>query len=502
MKSLRRRLTSWLIVGAGLLLAVGGVALNQVISSRLQRDFDATLTSKARALATLTEQQGDRIMIEFTGEIMPLLQAAEGVDYYQLWAADGSVLERSRSLGKRDLPHSGGPLEQPLYRDLTLPDGRHGREVEITFSPRYEEDEEGWPESAEEARQRSPRRGLRAVVAVARGREQLNAFLASLRVTLFLFGLGLLAGLSLLVKQGLKASFAPLEELGRELSSRDADSLGEPLTSPDAPAELAPLIFHFNSLLGRIRRSFEREREFSSSLAHELRTPLAELRALAEVALRWPEDSSRHLDNFEEVREIALQMERIVVNLLVLARCDGQQQAILRSEVRLRELVRSCWNGLRREADERGAVLDLDIPETLAMVTDREKLSLILSNLLSNAVAYGPAGGAVTCSAVAAGGKLTLQVSNATTALLPEDLPRIFDRFWRKDPARSGGQHAGLGLTLVSALCDLLGIAVEARLDGGLFMITLRSPLEPALEGEGQPASEEPGPRLLRTGSG
>jgi signal transduction histidine kinase len=110
------------------------------------------------------------------------------------------------------------------------------------------------------------------------------------------------------------------------------------------------------------------------------------------------------------------------------------------------------------------------------VTTDREKLNRILVNLFSNAVAYSPVGSEVRCTACAAGRGFVLSVSNPTDALEPDDLPRVFDRFWRKDAARAEARHAGLGLSLVAAFCKLLGIAVEARLNPGkIFEIRLQA---------------------------
>jgi two-component system sensor histidine kinase QseC len=280
---------------------------------------------------------------------------------------------------------------------------------------------------------------------------------------------------------------APLDQLGLRLETLGAESLGETLDLADAPAELVPMIRHLNGLLARLNESFAREKSFSANLAHELRTPLAELRAVAEVALKWPDDSSFGLETLEEIRAIGLQMESVVVNLLALARCEEKQspfQTLQASEVPVRELATGCWSALASEAEDKGMELRLDIPEELTVVTDREKLALVLSNLLSNAVAHGSPGGAVSCSAAAAntatgaGREFALRVSNFTDALTPEDLPRIFDRFWRKDPSRSGGQHTGLGLALVAALCELLELRKTARLDGSRFEIALCGSIE------------------------
>jgi two-component system sensor histidine kinase QseC len=277
--------------------------------------------------------------------------------------------------------------------------------------------------------------------------------------------------MAILVKVAVGRGLAPLDALARRLETLDAGSLGEPLVIADAPAELASTIAHLNALLARLGESFERERTFSANLAHELRTPLAELRAVTDVALKWPDDYAA--DALAEIRGIGLQMERVVVNLLALARCDGRQDAVELSEVPLRELAASCWSAVAAEAEAKGTRLALEIPADLAIVTDRGKLGLILANLLANAVAHGAPGGAVTCSAAVSADDVSIRVSNAAPELAAADLPRLFDRFWRKDAARSGGRHAGLGLSLVAALCEALGFRREARLHEGLFAIIL-----------------------------
>jgi two-component system sensor histidine kinase QseC len=479
-RSLRGRLTVWLLAGTGLFLVAGGLLLNRVISARLRQEFDAALITKARSLMTLTEQQGDRVWLEFADEIMPEFEAREKPDYFQLWLVHGAVIERSRSLGTRDLTRSGGPLDQVLLRDLTLPDGRRGREVEITFRPRAEQEEDL---GIEQERASSPPApviagiGGMATLAVAHGREDLDAFLSLLHTILTLGVMGLLAGIAFLVKTVVGIGLGPLDDLARRLETMDAASLGKALEVESAPVELVPVIHHLRGLLGRLDESFQRERAFSANLAHELRTPLAELRTLVEVALKWPGDSASCLDSLREARDIGFQMERVVVNLLALARCEGGQHAVRASEVALSELATSCWAVVAPQAEERGISFKQEIPEDLTTVTDGEKLSLILSNLFSNAVAHGSPGSLVTCSAEAEGGELALRVSNATDSLTPGDLPRMFDRFWRKDSARSDSRHAGLGLALVSALCELLQLRKQARLEEGLFEITLKGSL-------------------------
>jgi signal transduction histidine kinase len=466
----------WLLAGMGLLLAAGGLLLNQVISSRLRRDFDAALAAEAKSLMNSTEQEEGLVKLELAKGVMPEFERAREPHYFQLWLADGSVVARSASLGqgslgRGSLAQDDGPIGCPRFADVILPDGRAGRQITIRYRPQVEASDE----SLSLALPGSPA----STLVLAHGREDLDAFLALMHWTLALVVLGLLAATLLLVKAVVGVGLAPLDDLAHQLETMDAASLGSAVAIEDAPTELVSTIRHLNGLLARLKLSFERERTFSANLAHELRTPLAELRAATEVALKWPDDPAFSLASLAEVRGIGLQMEKVVVNLLALARCDSQEHTVWRSEVYLGEMAASCWSTVAAEAEKNGIALVLEIPEDLAIVTDREKLEMILGNLFSNAVSYGTPGRPVTCEAAVSGGELALRVANATDQLTPADLPRLFDRFWRKDAARSGGQHTGLGLSLVSALCELLGFTREARLRGDIFEVTLRGQAVP-----------------------
>jgi two-component system sensor histidine kinase QseC len=471
-RSLRGRLTFWLLAGTGLLLIAAGVFLDRTITSRLRRDFDSDLIAEARSVMAATERQDGRTMLELSPGLIPEFETAKDPDYFQIWLADGRVLARSRSLGNRDLFHSPTPSRQFRFARLRLPDGRRGRRVEITFLPQIEPDDEP-PEQPP-----LPTAKAYVTLVVASGSASLDAFLASLHRMLALFILGLLLGSAALVRIVTAYALRPLDDLSRRLRTIDAGSLGEAVVIGDVPAELVPTIEHLNGLLARLAESFRRERTFSANVAHELRTPLAELRTVTDVALRWPDDAASLVGALGEARGSGLQMEKIVVNLLALARYDGRRQILHRSEVPLREAVESCWKTVAAEAEGKRLTATLEIPPGLGLATDREKLDLILANLLANAVAYGSPGGRITCAATAAEGRFRLSVANSTAEeLTPEELPRIFDRFWRRDAARSDGRHAGLGLSLVAALCELLGFSKEARLRDGVFEIALSGPV-------------------------
>ena len=481
MRSLRSRLTLYLLVGSGALLTLGGFFLYRVIASRLENDFDQQLVAKARSLALLTEESDGAVWVELPEEGMPEFAAGTGVEFFQFWFADGRVLRRSNSLAGRDLarysPASGtpsaAPSESPRLWDALLPDGRPGRLIQLTVLPRIDDHPEG---AGVEVRFNPA--GPKATLVLARGRRDLDRFLAETKIWLGVSFFFLLAGLAGLIRLSLGLGLSPLSRLVARIERLDAGSLGERIDPTDVPSEISVVVRRINDLLGRLETSFAREKAFSDHLAHELRTPLAELRAATEVGLRWPDDPSSVAASLEDARAIGLQMERIAENLLALARSESAQEAPVEEEVPLRAAIEEAWRPIARAAAEKKIELKNEIPAGIALPTDRAKLGLILSNLLDNAVVHGTPGGWVACRALAAnhgagaGAASGLQVTNPTVDLSSEDLSHLFDRFWQKDPARSG-PHAGLGLPLVASLGRALGLAVAARLVAGDLEIRL-----------------------------
>jgi two-component system sensor histidine kinase QseC len=258
----------------------------------------------------------------------------------------------------------------------------------------------------------------------------------------------------------------------------DVTSLDTRVAVPAPPDEIGVVVEQINALLARLEAGFKRERRLSSDIAHELKTPIAELRNLSEIGARWPQDRASTRQFFEDAGAIAQQMGRIVVHLLALARYDEGREQVLATPVWVSEVVDAAWKPLARDAAAKRLEFRQEISRTLRFDTDPEKFALVVANLLSNAVAYSPPGTAVVCVSEVAAGRASVSFSNRTENLEPEDLAVMFDRFWRKDEARTGGRNVGLGLALVRALADLLHIEIETRLlPDRTFRITLSRPV-------------------------
>jgi signal transduction histidine kinase len=477
---------AYLTGGVALLLLLAGLGLTRAIAAWLQGEFDRGLLTKAQALAALTDQEGDLVEIDFEAEHMPEFGAGAAAEYFEAWLAGETLLLRSPSFEASDgtrrarLERGPGPADTPQFRDVPLPDGRRGRQVRLDFLPRLDV-EEGPVDPAEPAGAGPTGAARRpATLLVARERDSLDASLGRLRWAVGAVGAVLLLAVAGLAHVALRVGLRSLDELGRQVRALGATSLDARVRVDAPPAEIAVVVEQVNGLLARLEAAFTRERRLSSDIAHELKTPIAELRNLCEVGARWPEDRVAVRRFFEDARAVALQMERVVVHLVALARYEEGREPMQRVRVLVPEIVETAWRPLARAAAAKRLAFRQEIAPDLAFVTDPDTFALMVANLLSNAVAHSPAGGAVTCTSATGAGRPSVTFSNPAHGLEPADLAVMFDRFWRKDEARAGGRYAGLGLSLVRAAGDLLGIEIGTRLEpDGTFRVTLSPRVEP-----------------------
>ena len=482
MRSIQGRLTVYIVVGTAVLLAAAGIAIDRVLSEQLALEFDRNLLAKAMTLASLTDQEPGLVEFDFSEEFMPEFGESERREYFELWLDDGSLLARSSSLGEAGLRRVGPAAEDPVFADWSLPDGRAGRLVQVTFVPRQDLDDEEQPDpedqQALDPAESKPQEaaGARALpladaklksatLALGKGRESLDKLLTVTRTTLAVAFFSLMAALALLARLSVSHGLKPLKRITREVEGLDADSLHVRLHTEPASAELLPITNQLNHLLARLEGAFQREKRFSGNVAHELRTPIAELRALAEVGKEWPAERDMVESFFGDLVDLADDMERTVVNLLMLARLDAGTQVVKLESVNLSQLLDKIWKRLSGDASSKQVELENRISTELGVRSDKDKLTLILVNLLSNAVAYSTARSKISIAARETDSGVVLSVSNLALDLSERDLSLMFERFWRKDQARTGAHHAGLGLSLVKALADVLNLKIDPLLD-------------------------------------
>lgn len=468
MKTIRRQLTRTLLFGFALLLGAGGVGVYLSTRAALLEQFDETLRAKANAISSGTELHGKRISIEISEDFMREYDENVPVEFFQLRRADGTTVRRSKSLVSADLPTRPGSSRHPKFSNLTLPSNYRGRAIGYAFAPRIGREGEG--EATEP---------IELSIVVASDRRDLDETLAVLALVLLGCGALMLVATGLIVPRVLGRGLDPLNQLAEQTTRINADSLSTRLPTETLPGELKPIGERLNNLLSRLEQSFERERQFSADLAHELRTPIAELRSLADVALKWPESRSEETDR--DTLAIAIQMEGIVVRMLELLRSEHGQLVPNRQFVSLASVVENAWQPFDEKAATKQLKVNRDVPESAKIESDPVLLRSMLTNFIENAVEYTPRHGTIRIDAGIGGGRFTLRISNTVENLEPADLPRFFDRFWRKDSARSGGNHSGLGLSLARAFSQALGYELTATLHGeSLLLLTLSGPVNAA----------------------
>ncbi|WP_333846101.1 ATP-binding protein [Limnohabitans sp.] len=295
----------------------------------------------------------------------------------------------------------------------------------------------------------------------------LRGFLPPLTLALPL----LLIGLWWNVRSGLQ----PLQRLRQVLLKRDTHTLA-PVSLPETPQEVQPLLDALNDLLQRLASRMQTERRFTADAAHELRTPIAAIRAQAQVALSEATNDKR--------RQLALQntlmgcdrASRVVEQLLTLAHLEGPQEVAL-APLRLDQLLQQILADLAPQALQRGQTLELLAPEPLQVNGQSTLWGILLRNLIDNALRYSPNGATVRIQAQRLGNaQIQVCVQDSGPGLSPEDLARLGERFFRVLGTSATG--SGLGWSIVRHIAAFQGIDVQVGQSvalGGL-QVTLRCP--------------------------
>ncbi|MGH8620229.1 MAG: heavy metal sensor histidine kinase [Burkholderiales bacterium] len=273
-----------------------------------------------------------------------------------------------------------------------------------------------------------------------------------------------------------RRGLAPVRRIARAANEITSTHLDDRLELADAPQELRDLALAFNAMLDRLRESFARLTQFSSDLAHELRTPINNLMGESQVALSRARDAGEYRTVLESGVEELERLSRMIENMLFLARAEHPETT-----------VSATWLVAGAELDKVADFYAMLADESRVKISrtgdgrvwaDPQLLRRAISNLLSNALRHTPAGGEVVLEVAAVAGATALTVRNPGPPIPAQDLPRIFDRFYRVEMAREGSSSsAGLGLSIVQTIMRLHGGTVEvARTEGGWTAFILRFP--------------------------
>jgi len=300
-------------------------------------------------------------------------------------------------------------------------------------------------------------------------------FMREFRTTLWISIALALACTALLGWLAARRGLRPVHEMAQVARGISASRLQARIDATAQPTELTELVHAFNAMLSRLQDSFGRLSDFSSDLAHELRTPVSNLMTQTQVAVSKsrPADVYRETlySNLEELNRLA----RMIADMLFLAKADNGLVIPNRESVHLAAELQSLFEFYEALADESGVLLRMT--GAADTVGDALMLRRALSNLISNAIRHTPKGGTVDATIrQVSDNDVEIEVRNPGTAIPPEHLGRIFDRFYRVEPSRQKSTDgAGLGLAIVKSIIGAHGgtITVSSSADSTSFRVLL-----------------------------
>jgi len=270
----------------------------------------------------------------------------------------------------------------------------------------------------------------------------------------------------------------PIEDISAIAVKIAAGDLSHRINVAETDSELGKLASVLNSTFARLEAAFAQQARFTSDAAHELRTPVSVVRTQTQMTLNRDRSAAEYKQTVEACQRAAQRMRRLIESLLELARLDAGQETMKRMRFDVTQVVRDCAELIRPLADERHVKIHFDSPK-LDCEGDPERIAQVITNLLTNAINYNREQGEVRVAIERKDGASVLTVSDSGQGITPEDLPHIFDRFYRGDTSRTNSSgSSGLGLAITKAIVEAHGGTIEVSSEVGKgTTFTVRLPM-------------------------
>jgi two-component system heavy metal sensor histidine kinase CusS len=468
-RTLAFRLTAGYALAGLFLVTFAIVSLYLVLVSELEKSTDLFLADKVHVLCTmLRERPDDRDALR---EEVELESAARKYERFYIRLLDDrntSLLMTPGMADQLDLAQLASQTQSHPGRTIQMK-GRDGQAFRVTSV------------SAPVGSAAAQTDTLQIAIDVS----QKEALLARYR---FWFWAILVAAFVIFPLVGYKIArhgIRPVEEMATTARHISSTNLRERILAEGYPFELASLARTFNQMLDRLEESFERISRFSADIAHDLRTPVNNIRGEAEVALVRARSVGEYRDVIESCLEEAVRLSDLIGDLLFLARAESPLSHLRRERVNVGELL----GGVREYYEASAADGEVSLTTTVAgepviAELDRTLLQRAVGNLVSNALAHTPPGGAVVLGTNVDFSTIRIEVSDTGVGIPAEALPRVFDRFFRVDSSRSQSSGGtGLGLAIVRSIALLHGGNVEISSQPGQgTRVTLHMPVSSAAD--------------------
>ena len=456
-RSLTFRLAAWYFCTVAIICALAATGYWLAMRSELNYALDQGLRYRLiglREFLKVVEPGGDREIAARLNDISPL------GELNQVFDANGALIAQSQGLARH------GVSPQP-------PRG-------LGFDIRYSTG--GTPDfPLRLAWQRVTIGSHTLVLGVADPQRKFEGVLGAFTTVLLLsmpFILVLATGCGLWLGRRALAPVARITDQARTITERN---LSARLAVPDSQDELQRLSETLNAMLERIEESFSRTRQFTADASHELRAPMTLIYTAAQHSLRRERSREELVDSMQKILRESRRTTALVDDLLLLARGDAGKESAGLELMDAGPLLRDAAEQAAAMAAAKDIRVGLELaPEALPVNADEAQLRRLLLILVDNALKYTPSGGRVTIQGAAGPADVTISVADTGPGISPDDLPHVFERFWRADKVRSreaGG--TGLGLTIAKQIAELHGahLGVQSGVGrGSTFTIRLPKP--------------------------
>ena len=277
-------------------------------------------------------------------------------------------------------------------------------------------------------------------------------------------GLGLLGGWWASTR-----ALRPIHDISGTASKISTGDLSQRIPVADTENELGQLAQVLNTTFAKLESAFRQQARFTSDAAHELRTPVSVMLTQTQAVLTRDRSPEEYRETLEACQRAAQRMRRLTESLLELARLDAGQEAIKHEHFDLSQTAAECIEMVEPLAVKKGVTLQPSLPVTRSL-GDAERTAQVITNLLTNAIHYNKKGGTVCVRTAADDGFSRVAVADSGQGIAAEDLPHIFERFWRADKSRTGSEgRTGLGLSIAKTIMEAQGgrLEVESKLGEG-----------------------------------
>lgn len=480
MNSIRLRVLIAAVAVTVAMLVLAGLSQITLLHDGLVRQLDQRLMTAAGGLTQAFEQHERRTVFEWEGieEGLPVVFVA--ID------ARGSIL--AQSLGQRQITREfldGYLVDNPSASRTsngTLSDGSAARILSLRFQPHIEVEDHSEHDTPTKSEPTNPSADIRLFVAGAF--DDVSAVMQLAKWRLFWVTM-VASGLAALILWPVTGFVVrPLNTMAQQIAALDAQRLDERVDAVDCPRELQPMAFRLNEFITRLAAAFEREKQTTANIAHELRTPLSGLVATLELAASKTRTPQYYHQTIASCRHMSAELQTLVEQLLLLSRLEAGHISMNRQVVDAISMLKESWNEVQSQHPDTKPSLDWSTPHCVQIETDPTYLRQVFRNLLANALTHGEPSQSVRIAVEKTNSVCMIQIENACAGITTGDIPRLKERFFQLDDNRANtGQNAGLGLAIADQLVKLLGgnLTLDIR-NNAQFVATVRLEIPDVLD--------------------